>query len=184
MLLFLCTVSSLRGTKKLGRRQAVSVHHLPTLEIERVEVDSKMGPQCSSLETRGKKWDPIPWCYSFFLLLFVCFVPWHTVGLLVWVVLFCRSSTVLHFHDQDPPPDSLAIGGQALMWWLGHVEWHQVLSIECCPPMWYCFAWFPASHFDCLERFRRNCSIHSEAVKLELSSTSLDFAWVVGRCRE
>ena len=129
MLLFLCTVSSLRETKKLGRRQAVSVHLLPTLEIERVEVDNKMGPQCSSLETRGKKWDPIPWRYSFFLLLFVCFVPWHTVELLVWVVLFCRSSTVLHFHGQDPPPDSLAIGGQALMWWLGHVEWYQLLSI-------------------------------------------------------
>lgn len=91
MLLFLCTVSSLRETKKLGRQQAVSVHHLPTLEIERVEVDSKMGPQCSSLETRGQFFSSSS------------FVPWHTVEL-------------LHFHGQDPPPDSLAIGGQALMW--------------------------------------------------------------------
>lgn len=74
MLLFLCTVSSLRETKKLGRWQAVSVHHLPTLKIERVEVDNKMGPQCCSLETRGKKWDAIPWGYSCFLLLCVLFL--------------------------------------------------------------------------------------------------------------
>ncbi len=176
MLLFLCTASSLRETKKLCRWQAVSVHHLPALEIERVEVDSKMGPQCSFLETRRRSESLFHGVAVFFF--FVCFVPWHMAELLVWVVFF-----LLFFYCTTFPRPGSPAGLAGHRWASTDVVtwacWMISGSIQC-PSMWYRFAWFELPSVIVLRDFE---GIVVFTVKLELSSTSLDFSWV-GRCRE